>query len=228
MVFHAGEEGRVGLVAEVEVALHGEVRRIDLEQVPAPDDERVFRLQLPRQREEVVAVRRVVGVLHDGQHAAGRGRGHKGLGEALLLPGERVFEGPRTPRARRRRRSRSAPRRPLGARSRCVSVPPGWCGRPRGRPPRRAGISENPADRCGSSYRRSRSCAAPGRSNSRRGPARRRRRCRCRFRAGLRRRAGYARESRRRAQPGRLVCRAPAGSAARLAPDCAPGCRRGW
>ena len=158
-----------GLVAEVEVALHGEVRRIDLEQVPAPDDERVFRLQLPRQREEVVAVRRVVGVVHDGQHAAGRGRGHEGLGEALLLPGERVLRRPRTPRARRRRRGRSAPRRPLGARSRCVSVPPGWCGRPRGRPPRRAGISENPADRCGSSYRRSRSCAAPGRSNSRRG-----------------------------------------------------------
>ena len=93
MVFHAGEEGRVGHVAEVEVALHGEVRRIDLEQVAAPDDERVFRLQLPRQREEVVAVRRVVGVVHDGQHAAGRGRGHEGLGEALLLPGERVFEG---------------------------------------------------------------------------------------------------------------------------------------
>jgi len=93
VVFHAGEEGRIGLVAEVEVALHGEVRCVDLEQMAAADNERVFRLQLPREREEVIAVRRVVGVVHDCEHAAGGGRSHEGLGEALLLLGERVFEG---------------------------------------------------------------------------------------------------------------------------------------
>ena len=92
MVLDAGEEGLVRRVAEVEVALHGEVRRVDLEQMAARHDELVFRLQLLRQREQIGAIRGVVGVMHDGQHAAGRGRSHESLGEALPLLGERPLE----------------------------------------------------------------------------------------------------------------------------------------
>ena len=88
---HEVEELGQRTVGEQAVALHCEVRAIDLQHHPARDDRLVLGAQRLGHRIHVVGERAVVGVLHRAGDDAGRGRRPERFDEARGLLADRVF-----------------------------------------------------------------------------------------------------------------------------------------